>query len=347
MPHAFDLPLDALGAWLVPRLPEFDGPLHATKFMGGQSNPTYRIESGAARCVLRRKPPGPLLASAHAIDREFRVLRALHGGAVPVPRSLLYCDDATVIGSAFYLMEAVEGRVEIDPALADWSAVDRSAAYAAILDVLAALVRLDVGAAGLADYGKHGDYFARQVTRWSEQYRASESARIEPMDELIAALPGAVPADDGRIALVHGDLRVDNLIWDAQAPVIRAVVDWELSTLGHPFADISYFCMALRLPRNPVLPGLAGIDRAALGIPSEAALLDGYITRTGLDPRPHWPFLLAFQFFRLAAIAQGVARRAVQGNASGAQAAQAGAMTRTIAELGVQALTEPCPGAQP
>lgn len=338
MPHTFDLPLDALGAWLAPRLPEFGGPLHATKFKGGQSNPTYRIESGAARCVLRRKPPGLLLASAHAIDREFRVLRALHGGSVPVPRPLLYCDDAAVIGSAFYLMEAIEGRVEINPALADWSAVDRGAAYAAILDVLAALARLDIGVAELTNYGKPGNYFARQVTRWSEQYRASESARIEPMDELIAALPGAVPADDGRGALVHGDFRVDNLIWDAQAPVIRAVVDWELSTLGHPFADISYFCMALRLPRNPVLPGLAGINRAALGIPSEAVLLDGYTARTGLDPRPHWPFLLAFQFFRLAAIAQGVAQRAAQGNATSTQAAQAGAMTRTIAELGVQAL---------
>jgi len=341
MPHALDLPLDALGAWLAPRLPEFDGPLRATRFKGGQSNPTYRIESGAARCVLRRKPPGPLLVSAHAIDREFRVLRALHGGSVRVPRPLLYCDDTGVIGSAFYLMEAVEGRVEIDPALADWGAVDRGAAYAAILEVLAALVRLDIGVAELTNYGKPGNYFARQVTRWSEQYRASETARTEPMDVLIAALPGAVPADDGRIALVHGDLRVDNLIWDATAPTIRAVADWELSTLGHPFADISYFCMALRLPRNPVLPGLAGIDRAAQGIPSEAALLDGYTARTGLDPRPHWPFLLAFQFFRLAAIAQGVARRAAQGNAASTQAAQAGAMTRTIAELGVQALTEP------
>lgn len=338
MPRELDLPLDALGAWLAPRLPGFDGPLYATKFSGGQSNPTYRIESAGARCVLRRKPPGPLLASAHAIDREFRVLRALHGGSVPVPRPLLYCDDGGVIGSAFYLMEAVEGRVEIDPALANWSAVDRGAAYAAILEVLSALVHLDIGAAGLADYGKPSNYFARQVTRWSGQYRASETARIEPMDALIAALPGAVPADDGRVALVHGDLRVDNLIWDATAPTIRAVVDWELSTLGHPFADISYFCMALRLPRNPVLPGLAGIDRVASGIPSETELLDGYMERTGLDPRPHWPFLLAFQFFRLAAIAQGVARRAAQGNASGAQATQAGAMTQTIAELGVQAL---------
>lgn len=338
MPHALDLPLDALDAWLTPRLPDFGGLLRATKFSGGQSNPTYLIESAAARCVLRRKPPGPLLASAHAIDREFRVLRALHGGAVPVPRPLLYCADTGVIGSAFYLMQAIDGRVATDPALPDWNAHDRSAGYAAILGVLAALVGLDVEVAGLADYGKPGNYFARQVTRWSGQYRASETARIEPMDALIAALPGAVPADDGRVALVHGDFRVDNLVWDITAPMLRAVLDWELSTLGHPYADISYFCMALRLPRNPVLPGLAGIDRVALGIPSEAELLDGYTARTGLDPRPQWPFLLAFQFFRLAAIAQGVARRATQGNASGAQAMQAGAMTQTIAELGAQAL---------
>lgn len=338
MPHALDPPLDALGAWLTPRLPDFAGPLRATRFMGGQSNPTYLIESAAARCVLRRKPPGPLLNSAHAIDREFRVLRALHGGVVPVPRPLLYCDDTGVIGSAFYLMQAIDGRIAIDPALPGWNARDRSAGFAAILAVLAALISFDADAAGLADFGKPGNYFARQVTRWSAQYRACETARIEPMDALIAALPGTVPADDGRGALVHGDFRVDNLVWDTVTPTLRAVLDWELSTLGHPYADFSYFCMALRLPRNPVLPGLAGIDRAALGIPSEAELLDGYTARTGLDPRPHWPFLLAFQFFRLAAIAQGVARRAAQGNASGAQATQAGAMTRTIAELGVQAL---------
>lgn len=338
MPHALDLPLDALSAWLTPRLPDFAGPLRATRFRGGQSNPTYLIESAAARCVLRRKPSGALLASAHAIDREFRVLRALHGGVLTVPRPLLYCDDTGVIGSAFYLMQAIDGRVAIDPALPDWNARDRSAGYAAILGVLTALVGLDVEVAGLADFGKPGNYFARQVTRWSEQYRASETAHIEPMDALIAGLPGTVPADDGLGALVHGDFRVDNLVWDTATPTLRAVLDWELSTLGHPYSDISYFCMALRLPRNPVLPGLAGIDRATLGIPSEAELLDDYAARTALDPRPHWPFLLAFQFFRLAAIAQGVARRAAQGNASGAQATQAGAMTRTIAELGVQAL---------
>ncbi|MDE1898950.1 MAG: phosphotransferase [Xanthomonadaceae bacterium] len=339
VPGALDLPLDALGAWLATRLPDLVGPLRATRFKGGQSNPTFLIESASARCVLRRKPPGTLLASAHAIDREFRVLSALHGGTIPVPRPLLYCADAGIIGSAFYLMEAVDGRVAIDPALPGWNTRDRSAGYAAILAALTALAGLDVDAAGLADYGKPGNYFARQVARWSGQYRASETARIEPMDALIAALPGAVPADDGRIALVHGDFRVDNLVWDTAAPMLHAVLDWELSTLGHPYADISYFCMALRLPRNPVLPGLAGIDRATLGIPSEAELLDGYRARTGLDPRPHWPFLLAFQFFRLAAIAQGVARRAAQGNASSVQATQAGAMTRTIAELGVQALS--------
>ncbi|HEY2394379.1 MAG TPA: phosphotransferase [Rudaea sp.] len=334
MSDSLALPAATLSAYLETRLTGFHGPLTATKFKGGQSNPTYLIEAASGRYVLRRKPPGNLLASAHAVDREFRVLGALHGGAVPVAQPLHLCTDDAVIGSMFYLMAYMPGRIFWDPALPELQPDQRAAHFGAAVGALAAIATLDVAAAGLADYGKPGSYFSRQVARWSGQYRSSETERIDAMEALINWLPTAVPADDGRVALVHGDFRIDNLIWNAQAPLVAAIVDWELSTLGHPFADIAYFCMALRLPRNPVLPGLAGIDRGALGIPSEADLIDRFSAASGLDPRPHWNFLLAFQFFRLAAIAQGVLKRATQGNASSEQALAAGRMTRTIAELG-------------
>ncbi|MDC8011361.1 phosphotransferase family protein [Tahibacter soli] len=332
---AADLPLAALGTWLREHVAGFDGIESATKFKGGQSNPTYLIEAASGRCVLRRKPPGALLASAHAVDREFRVLQALHGGAIPVARPLALCRDDAVIGSMFYVMAYVPGRVQWDPALPDVDAATRGAMYGRVLDTLVALATLDVDAAGLADYGKPGSYFARQVSRWTAQYRASETETIAAMDALIDWLPANLPDDDGKVALVHGDFRIDNLMWIDDR--VGAVVDWELSTLGHPLADLGYFCMALRLPRNPVLPGLAGLDRAALGIPDEAALLDAFAARTGLDPRAEWPFHLAFHFFRLAAIAQGVMKRAIDGNASSEQALAAGKMARTIAELGAGA----------
>jgi aminoglycoside phosphotransferase (APT) family kinase protein len=332
---ALALPEAELAAYLETHVANFRGPLRATKFKGGQSNPTYLIEAASGAYVLRRKPPGKLLPSAHAVDREFRVLAALHAThALPVAQPLHLCTDDGVIGSMFYLMQFVPGRIFWDPALPEIDAAARGKFFDAAVDALVALARFDPAGAGLGDYGKPGNYFARQVTRWTEQYRAAETERLAPMETLIAWLPHAVPADDGRVALVHGDFRIDNLIWDAQTPRLAAVVDWELSTLGHPYADIAYFCMALRLPRNPILPGLAGLDRAAHGIPDEAALLDRFAAASGHDPRPHWNFLLAFQFFRLAAIAQGVLKRALQGNASSEQAMKAGAMAKTIAELG-------------
>jgi aminoglycoside phosphotransferase (APT) family kinase protein len=359
MSDSLALPEAALCAYLESRVDGFRGPLTATKFKGGQSNPTYLVEAASGRYVLRRKPPGNLLASAHAVDREFQVLRALHGGAVPVAQPLHLCMDDAVIGSMFYLMSYVPGPIFWDPALPELQPDRRAAHFDAAVDALAAIATLDVAAVGLGDYGKPGSYFSRQVVRWTAQYRSSETERIDAIETLAAWLPAAVPADDGRVALVHGDFRIDNLIWTApgmsadalpdvagraspaegadgqdRSASIAAIVDWELSTLGHPFADIAYFCMALRLPRNPVLPGLAGIDRAALGIPSESTLIDRFRATAGLDPRPHWNFLLAFQFFRLAAIAQGVLKRAIQGNASNEQALAAGRMTRAIAELG-------------
>ncbi|PRH83848.1 phosphotransferase family protein [Arenimonas caeni] len=332
------LPETELAAYLEANLMGFRGPLVATKFKGGQSNPTYLVEAASGKYVLRRKPPGKLLPSAHAVDREFRVLQALHGGPVPVARPLHLCSDESVIGSMFYLMEFVDGRVHWDPSLPDLSPAQRAAHYEAIIATLAALHALDPAAIGLADYGKPGNYFARQVHRWTEQYRASETEAIPAMEALIERLPARCPADDGRVSLVHGDFRIDNLMFAHDQARVLAVVDWELSTLGHPLADLGYFCMALRLPRNPALPGLAGLDRAALGIPSEDALLARYSELSGQPAPADWSFVLAFSFFRLAAIAQGVAKRARQGNASSEQAAQAGQMTALLAGLGASAL---------
>lgn len=332
------LPEQALATYLESAVAGFRGPVVATKFKGGQSNPTYLIEAASGNYVLRRKPSGKLLPSAHAVDREFRVLQALHGGPVPVAEPLHLCTDESVIGSVFYLMAFVPGQVHWDPSLPGMTPQQRAAHYEAIIAALAALHALDPAAIGLGDYGKPGNYFARQIHRWSDQYRASEIEPIPDMDTLMAALEQRCPTDDGRVALVHGDFRIDNLMFAPGEPRLLAVVDWELSTLGHPLADLGYFCMALRLPRNPALPGLAGMDRAALGIPEESALLQRYCELSGQPVPADWPFVLAFSFFRLAAIAQGVAKRAQQGNASSDQATQAGQMAALLAKLGVSAL---------
>jgi aminoglycoside phosphotransferase (APT) family kinase protein len=332
------LPAETLAAYLQTHVPDFRGPLTATKFKGGQSNPTYLVEAASGKYVLRRKPPGQLLPSAHAVDREFRVLAALHGGPVPVAKPLHLCTDESVIGSMFYLMQFVDGRIFWDPSLPEATPAERGGTYDAIIAAMAAMHSVDPLAVGLADYGKPGNYFERQLRRWGEQYRASETRPIPAMDALIEQLPARCPADDGSVALTHGDFRIDNLMFDPVLPRVVAIVDWELSTLGHPLADLGYFCMALRLPRNPALPGLAGLDRAALGIPDEATLLARYSQLTGRAIPADWPFVLAFSFFRLAAIAQGVAKRAQQGNASSEQAMQAGRMTGMLAELGLDVL---------
>ena len=338
MASPLDLPDAALAAYFEREVGGFRGPLISSKFKGGQSNPTYLIEAASGRYVLRRKPPGQLLASAHAVDREFRVLQALHGSTVPVAKPLHLCRDESVIGSMFYLMEFVDGRIFWDPSLPDVAREQRAGYFESIIATLAALHTVDVAAVGLADYGKHGNYFARQIARWSEQYRNSETGNIAAMDVLIERLPARCIDDDGTVALVHGDYRIDNLMFDPVEPRVIAVVDWELSTLGQPLADLGYFCMALRLPRNPALPGLAGLDRAALGIPDEATILRRYSELTGRRIPDDWSFVLAFSYFRLAAIAQGVAKRAAQGNASSEQAMQAGRMTTLLAREGLAAL---------
>jgi len=340
MPTAqnLELPVESLATYLQAHVADFKGPLRASKFKGGQSNPTYRIEAASGLYVLRRKPPGALLASAHAVDREFRVLQALYGSAVPVAQPLHLCTDESVIGSMFYLMAHVDGRVIWDPALPDVAIEQRDAYYREVLRVLAAIHRIDVAKSGLSDFGKPGNYFSRQIARWTEQYRAAQTGDVVAMETLIAQLPKAALPDDGSAALVHGDFRIDNLIWHPSEPRVLAVVDWELATLGHPLADLGYLCMALRLPRNPVIPGLAGMDRAALGIPDEATVLSYYAQHCGQQEIANWPAVLAFSFFRLAAIAQGVAKRAQQGNASSAQAEQTGQMVALLANLGARAL---------
>jgi aminoglycoside phosphotransferase (APT) family kinase protein len=311
-----DLDAAALGTYLAARLGDFGQAFQIDKFTGGQSNPTYRLTTGKQTYVLRKKPAGILLKSAHAIEREFRVLQALAGTAVPVPRVHLFCADTGVIGTEFFLMDFVDGRIYWHPALPDLERSQRRAIYDATNQALVELHRLDPEPIGLSDFGRPGNYFARQLARWLQQYRAAQTVRFDDIERLIAWLEPRTPEDDGRIALVHGDYRLDNLIFDPKSLQLLAILDWELSTLGHPFADLAYQCMQWRLPQTGPFAGLGDLDRTALGIPSEATYVAQYCLRAGLPGIANWPFYVAFSFFRLAAILQGVKRRALDGNAS-------------------------------
>jgi aminoglycoside phosphotransferase (APT) family kinase protein len=324
--------------WLQTHVDGFKGPAQLDKFKGGQSNPTFKLTATSGTYVLRRQPPGKLLKSAHAVDREFRVLRALDGSDVPVPRVYSLCEDRDIIGSMFYVMEFAQGRIFWNAALPELDGPEqRAAVYDDMNRVLAALHNVDPAAVGLEDYGKPGNYFARQLARWTGQYRASELQKIPAMEELIAWLAQNQPPDDDRVALVHGDYRLDNLVFHPAEPRIIAVLDWELSTLGHPFADLAYQCMQLRMPANQAAtPGLGGLDRFGLGIPSESEYVASYCRRTGIDGIDNWTFCLAFSFFRLAAIIQGVAKRAVDGNASNTRAAELGLWVEPLARMALE-----------
>jgi len=314
----------------------FPGPLAAEQFDGGQSNPTYLITGREGRVVLRAKP-GPaakLLPSAHAVEREFRVITALGGAGFPVPRAHFLCEDEAVIGRAFYVMDYVEGRVLWDQSLPDMSRNGRAAIYDEMNRVIAALHGIDYANAGLADFGRPGNYFERQIARWSKQYRASETAPIDAMDRLIEWLPEHVPPGD-ETTIVHGDFRMDNLIFHPSEPRILAVLDWELSTLGHPLADFSYHCMSWHIPPGK-FRGISGLDLDALGIPGEPDYIRSYCARCGRGAIANWNFYLAYNLFRIAAILQGVAKRALEGTASSAQARDAGSRARPLAELGWQ-----------
>ncbi|UVK47326.1 phosphotransferase family protein [Mesorhizobium sp. AR07] len=312
-----------LAPYLEAEILGFSGLAAIEKFKSGQSNPTYLLTAQSGRYVLRAKPPGQLLKSAHQVDREFTVMSALAGTAVPVPGMLHLSTEDSPIGRMFYVMDFLDGRIFWDPALPEArDNEERAALYDAMNGTLAALHEIDVEAVGLGDFGRPGNYFERQLARWTSQYRASETGTVADMDRLIAWLETHGPADDGRVSLVHGDYRLDNLIFAPDRPKVLAVLDWELSTLGHPFADIAYQCMQWRLPHASGFRGLGGIDRRALGLPSEADYIAAYCQRRGLTGIGNWTFFLAFSFFRLAAICQGVFKRALDGNASNPEKAK-------------------------
>lgn len=341
MKESIDLDIASLGVYLEQQIPGFRGLSEAKKFPGGQSNPTYQLRAESGRYVLRRKPPGQLLKSAHAVDREYRVMHALADTDVPVPKALHLCEDDGVIGSMFFVMGFVDGRILWDATLPESTPAERGAMYDEMNRVLAALHSVDIEAAGLADYGRPGNYFERQVGRWTRQYRAGETEPDPAMDRLIEWLPAHTPPDDGRIALIHGDYRLDNLVFAKDRAEILAVLDWELSTLGHPFADLAYQCMQWRLAPDAPIAGLGDIDRAALGIPTEREYVARYCERMGLDGIDHWQYYLVFSFFRLAAILQGVLKRARDGNASSDRAFEVGALSGPLAEMAVELIENP------
>ncbi|ALS99869.1 phosphotransferase family protein [Lacimicrobium alkaliphilum] len=335
-----DFNLSSLCLYLSGKIDGFRELTSAEKFNGGQSNPTYLLHAGNRRYVLRRKPSGPLLKSAHAIDREFRVMQALQHTDVPVARPLHYCADETVIGTAFYVMEYIQGRVMWDPALPDIKPLQRGDIYREMLRVLTALHKVDPDACGLADFGKPGNYYQRQISRWSKQYYASAGEPHPGMEALIVWLSANMPEDDGKTSLVHGDFRLDNMMFDIERPRVLALVDWELSTLGHPYADLAYQCMQLRMPHNQIMPGLGGLDRGALMIPTEQEYVEQYCQMMGIAGIPNWNFYLVFSFFRLIAILLGVKQRAQQGSASSDKAMEMASLIEPLTELALQICNE-------
>jgi aminoglycoside phosphotransferase (APT) family kinase protein len=329
-PHAFDTV--RLAVWMRANIEGFSGPIELRQFAGGQSNPTFLVQSADHRYVLRRKPPGKLLPSAHAVDREYRVIMALANTDVPVAKAYALCEDPAVIGTVFYVMDYVEGRLFWDAALPEVAPHERRAIYEEMTRVIAALHSVDYTAVGLGDYGKPGRYIERQVARWTQQYRASQTETIDAVERLIEWLPKHIPADE-ETGIVHGDFRLDNAIFHPREPRILAVLDWELSTLGHPLVDLAYLCMRYHLSAEQ-FRGLAGLDWAALQIPSEAESVADYCRRRGRAPvAPRdWTYYLVFNMFRLTGILQGVLARAIQGNASSATALEAGRRARPLAE---------------
>ena len=337
--HAFDI--EAMTAWLRQHVQDFEGPLQVEMFKGGQSNPTYKLVTPGKSYVMRAKP-GPvakLLPSAHAIEREYRVMKGLASTDVPVPHMYALCEDESIMGRAFYIMEFMEGRVLWDQSLPGMTPEQRAEIYDEMNRVIAALHSVKFADQGLADYGKSGNYFERQIGRWSKQYVASVTQPIPEMDQLMAWLPANMPAsarDESHVSIVHGDYRLDNLMFHPTEPRVIAVLDWELSTLGHPLADFSYHCMSWHIPAE-LGRGIAGLDIAALGIPAEADYIRRYCERTGLQDiatlHRDWNFYLAYNMFRIAAILQGIAKRVEAGTASSAQAKASGDTARPMAEL--------------
>lgn len=308
------------------------GTLSLERLTGGQSNPTFRVAAGDRRYVLRKKPPGQLLASAHAVDREYRVMAALRDTAVPVPEVYLYCEDLAIMGTPFYLMAFLDGRVITDQSLPGMRRAERREIYSEMNRVIASLHRIDPAQVGLSDFGKAGNYFGRQITRWSRQYRESRTEEIAAMESLMNWLPDRIPPGE-QTTIVHGDFRLDNLVFHPTEARVIGVLDWELATLGHPLADFAYHCMSWHIPAD-LWRGIGGLDLAALGIPQEEEYVNWYSADTGAQTREHWDFYLAYNLFRMAAILQGIAKRAIDGNAAASDAQETGRKARPLAELG-------------
>ncbi len=334
----YNIDLDKLSYYLEANVSGFKGPISLEKFAGGQSNPTFKVTTESGLYVLRRQPPGKLLKSAHAVDREYKVMKALQNSEVPVAKVFHLCEDTEVIGSMFYLMEYIEGNVHWNAALEEaQDNQQRTQMYDLMNKTLVALHSVDVDAVGLKDYGRKEGYYQRQFSTWTKQYRASEIDKLDAMEQLMIWLEANLPQEDGTYSLVHGDFRLDNMMFDKNNNDIVAVLDWELSTVGHPYADLAYQCMQMRMGQGSgVMDGLAGIDRSSIGIPTEEEYIALYCQRMGIEKIDNWNFYLAFSFFRLAAIAQGVAKRAQQGNASSAKAKQTGAFVVPLAQLALQ-----------
>ena len=332
------LDVAAVEKWLSSNLDGFEGPIEAEKFNVGQSNPTFRLITPKHNYVLRRKPPGVLLKSAHAVDREFRVQKALYGTDVPVTKVHVLCEDDDVIGSAFYVMDEVDGRHFNFPTLTELPQGDRWAIHDEMSRVLAAIHGVDLEATGLSDYGPTGNYYERQIGRWTKQYRASETDTIPAMDELIDWLGANIPADDGLRTLAHGDYRIDNMLFEKDRPRVAAVLDWELSTTGHPYADVAAVIMQWSMPSDGNSRGLAGVDRKAEGLMTDEEFIESYCRRAGIPGIDKFGFYLAFTFFRMAGIIQGVYKRALDGNASNPERAkQMGAAVPQFAQAGLRA----------
>ena len=331
---AVDLPVLALGEWMTERGLAGSPGLDIRPLTGGQSNPTFRIRTDSGDYVLRKKPPGQLLAAAHAIDREYRVMHALASSAVPVPRMVAYCEDDGLLGTPFYLMEFLDGRVLVDQSLPGFAPTERAAIYAEMSRVIAALHAVDYAAVGLADFGRPGNYVARQVTRWSRQCEASTLPLPAALRRLMEWLPQHLPEAE-ETTLVHGDYRLDNLVFHPTEPRVIGVLDWELSTLGDPMADFAYHCMGWYIPAQ-LWRGIAGLDLAALGIPDEATYVRRYAQATGRDISAHLDFYMAFNLFRMAAILHGIAQRAADGNAAAPDAVETGQKAGPLAEIGWQ-----------
>ena len=329
--HTLDV--EKLSDYLTQQLDEFTGIKKSKKFNTGQSNPTYLLETAEKKYVLRKKPPGDLLPSAHAVDREYRIIKALEETKVPVPRTVFLCNDESIIGTIFYVMEFVDGRIFWDPTLPEIDENKRMKVYEETVRIMAELHKIDVEKAGLLDFGKPGNYFERQVGRWIKQYRAAETESYPEVETLIAWLEKTMPDDDGLISIVHGDYRLYNMIFDHREERMLALLDWELSTIGHPYADLAYQCMNWHIPQIGITPGLAGINLEKLGIPSEDDYVSNYCSKMGINSIPNWSFYLAFGFFRLAGIAQGVYKRSIQGNASADNAKELGAAVPILGEI--------------